>query len=212
MKRAIVAGALAALLGTSALVQVHPAPALAQVHPAAATVPIVLPHPPPITNATSSILFNAMLAIARAQQIDPQAAQTASFQYVQAVQQYRTGNISGANAGALRALSTASQAQVQINAPAPLPPPALVPATAPASGLGGLAGGLYGAGAPAIDADSFLALARGIIDDCAARHDRRLAGAKQHYAQAERDFSAHDWQATRIDAKAAIDACAKPQP
>ena len=63
-----------------------------------------------------------------------------------------------------------------------------------------------------VDADSFLALARGMLDDCAARHDRRLAAAQAHYAAAERDFAAQNWEATRLDAKAAIDACAKPRP
>jgi hypothetical protein len=173
-----------------------------------APVPIVLPHPPPITNATSSTLFAVRLAIARAQQIDPQAAQTASFQYVQAIQQLRTGNIAAANISALAALATVSSAQVRSDAPAPLPTPALEPAAPQAPGL---AGGLYGADAPAIDADSFLALARGIVDDCTARNDPRLTDAKRHYAQAEQHFAVRDWQATRIEAKAAIDACAKAQ-
>jgi hypothetical protein len=189
--------------------QVHVAPAQVQVAPASAPVPILLPQAPPITSSTGSTLYSAMLAIARAQQINPQAAQTASFQYVQAVQQFRSGNTAAANISALQALSTAAQAQVQSSPPAPLPTPPLVPAPAQVPGL---AGGLYGGDAPVIDADSFLALARGTIDDCAARRDRRLAAAQQHYAQAQQDFARGNWQATRVDAKAAIDACAKPQP
>jgi hypothetical protein len=177
--------------------------------PARVPVPIVLPRALPITDAASSTLFSAMLAIARARQIDPQAAQTASFQYTQAVQQYRSGNVRGARLSALQALSTADSAQVRPVAPAPISSAAA--GAAPVQ-VPGLAGGLYGADAPVVDAAAFLALARGIIDDCAARRDRRLADAQQHYARAQQDFSQHNWQATRIDAKATIDACAKPQP
>ncbi|MGD0475236.1 MAG: hypothetical protein ABSB70_18765 [Candidatus Velthaea sp.] len=202
MKPGAAAGPLAAL--PAALVFALCGSAGAQVAP----VPIVLPQAPPPLGATGSTLFAARLAIARAAQIDPQAAQTASFVYVKAVQQYRSGNIAGANASALQALSTASQAQVLPAVPAPVPAASLAPA---ATQQPGVAGGLYGADAAAIDADSFLALARGTLDDCAARRDHRLAAAQSHYAQAEHDFALRNWQATRVDAKAAIDACAKPR-
>jgi hypothetical protein len=174
--------------------------------PAAPAVPIVLPHPPPVTDVVTSTFATALLAITRAQQIDPAAAQTASFQYVAALQQYRSGNVAAARITALEALSTASQAQVRATTPAVAPTPGLVSA---APQLPGLAGGPYGGDAPAIDAASFLALARGIIDDCAARHDHRVSTARAHYAQAQNDFDLRDWEATRTDAKAAIDACAK---
>jgi hypothetical protein len=212
VKRTVATGMLAVVLAAPALIGVRPAAAQvapAPAHAAVVSAPIVLPHAPPPVNTTGSTLFAAALAIARAQQISPQAAQTASFSYVKAVQQYRSGNFSAANASALQALSTASQAQVQTVAPAPLPNPALVPATPQKPGL---AGGLYGADAAVIDADSFLALARGTLDDCAARHNRRLAGAQADYKRAEQDFALRNWQATRVDAKAAIDACAKAQP
>ncbi len=184
-------------------------PAMAQVRSVTAPVPIVLPRPPAAVNGTATALLDAMLAIGRAQQNNPQAAQTAAFQYVQAVQQYRIGNIAGANASALQALSIAGAAAVPRVAPAA---PATPNAGEAAAQLPGTAGGLYGGDAPAIDADSFLALARGLLGDCAARHDRRLAGAQRHLAQAQQDYTARDWQATRRDAKAAIDACAAAQP
>jgi hypothetical protein len=209
-KRTAAACTLAAMLAAASVFAVRPAGAqVAPAHAAAVWAPIVLPKAPPPLTSTGSTLFAAALAIARAQQISPQAAQTASFSYVKAVQQYRSGNFAGADASALRALSTASQAQVPVAVPAPLPNPALAPATPQKPGL---AGGSYGADAAAIDADSFLALARGTLDDCAARHDRRLAGAQTRYARAEQDFAQRNWQATRADAKAAIDACAKAQP
>jgi hypothetical protein len=183
-------------------------PALAQAQ--RTSVPVSLPPPPAVTNQTSSMLFDANLAISRAQQANPQAAQSASFQYVKAVQQYRSGDTLSARATAVQALSAASQAAIPAAASAAAVPPALL-APAPAQ-VPGTQGGLYGADAPAIDADSFLALARGIIADCAARHDRNLAAAQRYYAQAAREFAARAWQGTRIDAKTAIDLCAQPQP
>jgi hypothetical protein len=212
VKLAVAAGVLAAALAASVFsgarpvaAQVAPAP----VHPAVVPVPIVLPHAPPPLGGTSSALFAAQLAIARAQAIDPHAAQNASFAYAVAVRQYRSGNFAGARISALQALSTASQVQVQPSVPAPVPAPALVPAAPQKPGLGG---GLYGADAPVIDADSFLALARGTLDACSARHDRRFAAAQAHYARAEQDFALGNWEATRVDTRAAIDACAKAQP
>jgi hypothetical protein len=199
MIRALALASVMALVLTPPVAQAQRAP-----------VPVSLPPPPPVTNQTSSLLFDANLAIGRAQQTNPQAAQSASFQYVKAVQQYRSGNSFGARATAVQALSTASQAALPAAAPAPAVPPALL-APAPAQ-VPGTQGGLYGADAPAIDADSFLALARGIIDDCAARHARNLAAAQRYYAQAAREFAARNWQGTRFDAKTAIDLCAKPTP
>ena len=158
MIRAAAARVLAALLGAPAFGQVRPAPP-------PAPVPIVLPAPPPSTNLTGSALWSARLAIARAQLIDPQAAQTAAFQYVQAVQQFRSGDATAAHISALAALATAGGAQVlSIGAAAQAVQPLV---SAPAQ-LPGLAGGLYGADAAAIDADSFLALdAKAAIDACA---------------------------------------------
>jgi len=172
-------------------------------------VPIALPTPPPSTSALGSTFASALLAISEAEQIDPQAAQNASFAYVQAAQQYRAGNFTAARVTLLSAFATASAAQVRVLAPTPLPTPALV-STPPQ--LPGTAGGLYGGDAPAIDAASFIALARGTIDDCTARHDRRLSTAQSHFAAAQADFAARNWEATRADAKAAIDACRDIQP
>lgn len=180
-------------------------PAFAQTQ--RAPIPIVVPKAPPITNQASSALFDAMLAISRAQQANPQAAQTASFEYAHALQQYRSGNIDGARRSALQSVRTASQPGVTLG-PQAAPSVPLGPA---ATQLPGLQGGLYGADAPAIDADSFLALARGILAECAARHDPALAAAQKSYVLATRDFAAQNWQRTRSDAKAAISTCAKAQ-
>lgn len=213
---------VAATLAMPAVAPVHAPPAHAAlpvgavVHaqalaaPAAqhVTVPIVLPPAPSPIDATTNVLADARLAIARAQAIDPAAAQTASFEYVAAVEQYRGGNAAAAGISALQALATAGAAQIASVTPDVPAAPGLTstPAQRP-----GTAGGLSGADAPAIDADAFIALARGTLSACAARHDRRLGAAQADLSRAQRDFAARDWQATRTDAKSAIDACATPQ-
>jgi hypothetical protein len=234
MRAVFVGGLVASALGLTAplvavihpapaavVVAVHPGPAPVAVHSAtvpgavapvglpvvpAAPVPIGLP-PPPVASALNDTFLSALLAIGQAQQIDVQAAQAASFQYVQAVQQYRSGNAAEARRSALQALATARAAQIRPLTPAvPTPVIAAAPPQQP-----GTAGGLYGGDAPAIDADSFLALARGMIADCGTRDAHRSADAKAHLARAEADFAARNWAATRRDAKAAIDTCAKPR-
>jgi hypothetical protein len=199
------------------------APALAGVHALAPTVapaivplaplappppaaplnlaPIPLPLPPNSAAIQRQALLSALLAIAQAQRVDPGAAQTAAFAYRSALSQYGAGDRAAADRSLLRAISIASQAQV-----APVAEPAPQPSTGPTAGGAGVA--LYGAAAGEVDADSFLALARGTTADCIARHDRRAGTARAALARAERDFAATDWQATRVDAKAAIDACA----
>jgi len=180
-------------------------PALAQTsHPPPAVVPpLLLPKPPPVTNQTSSLMFDAMLAISRAQLTNPAAAQTASFSYTKALEQYRRGDFSGANVSALSALSTAGMYAV----PSPLPVPESVTLMPSISSQA-----LYGANAAAIDADAFLALTRGQLMDCAARKSPHLAQAQARYKSALKDFATGNYEATRLDSKAAIDLCAQLQP
>src|SRR6185312_11070904 len=160
MKRAL---ALLALLTPLAA-----APAIAQTSglpPSPIVAPLIIPKPPPVTNQTSSLMFNAMLAISRAQLTNPAAAQTASFAYTKALEQYRRGDLNGANASALDALSTAGMYAVPV--PQVVPVPQLVfPSVSHQA--------LYGANAPAIDADAFLALTRGQLMECAARKSPQL--------------------------------------
>lgn len=173
------------------------APAAAQTVP-----PPNVPKPPPVTNQTTSLIFDAMLAISRAQQQNPQAAQTASFAYAKALERLRAGDISAADANALDAWSQALRTAVP--APLPVPSPPLLAPREPSIGL-------YGADAPAIDADAFLALTRGQLARCAARKAPQLPQAQAHYAAALKDFAARNYQGTRLESRAAIDACAQPQ-
>ncbi|MFN2459307.1 MAG: hypothetical protein ABR591_01245 [Candidatus Velthaea sp.] len=184
---------LCAVLGAAALA----APATAEV-----VAPLNLPKPPPVTNQTTSLIFDAMLAISRAQQQNPQAAQAASFAYTKAIERLRAGDLTAANSNALDAWSRA----LRYSVPAPLPVPS-APLVAPREP----SIGLYGADAPAIDADAFLALTRGQLAQCAARKAPQLPQAHAHYAQALKDFAARNYQGTRLEARAAIDLCAQPQ-
>lgn len=171
--------------------------------PSPIVAPLILPKSVPVTNQTSSLMFNAMLAISRAQLTNPAAAQTAAFAYTKALEQYRRGDLSGASASALNASSTAGMYAVP--APQIVPQPQLILPSVSRQAL-------YGANAPAIDADAFLALTRGQLMDCAARKSPQLAKAEDKYTLAVRDFAAANYEAVRRDSKAAIDLCAQPQP
>ncbi|GAC1408830.1 MAG: hypothetical protein NVSMB64_17430 [Candidatus Velthaea sp.] len=198
MKRFMLGLTAAALLAAPAAAQTSgPGPI---VNPPIVT-PILIPPAPPIANATSSRIFDAALAIGRAQLTDPQAAQNASFAYAMALARYRAGDLGGADVQAVYAIIQAQQsAEVR---PGPVPMPPFASPRAPRTSL-------YGADAPAIDADAFLALTRNQLNECAARKSPALSESKVYYAQAQRDFAARNWQAVRIEAKAAIDACVTP--
>lgn len=188
-------GALLALAASALLA----APALAQDGP-----PLPLPIPPAQTNSTGFLLFDTMLAIARRQQAQPAAAQAATFAYTKALERYRSGDLAGADRAAIEAL--AALARAPQGAPAPV---ASAPFVAPAPPRASLSGGSYGADAPTIDAEAFLALTRGALRDCAERRSPNLPAAQAAYAQAERALAARNPQAVRIGAKAAIDLCAR---
>src|SRR5471032_1719253 len=189
-----------------ALLAITAVPAFAQTSglpPSPIVAPLIVQKSLPVTNQTTSLMFNAMLAISRAQLTNPAAAQTASFAYAQALEQYRRGDITGANASAVNAISSAGMYAVPPTMPQP-------PATFITPGIPNRA--LYGASAQAIDADAFLALTRGQLIDCAARKSPQLAKAQDRYAIAVRDFAAANYEAVRRDSKAAIDLCAQPLP
>src|SRR5471032_2901986 len=110
-----------------ALLAITAVPAFAQTSglpPSPVVPPLIVQKSPPVTNQTSSLMFNAMLAISRAQLTNPAAAQTATFAYTKALEQYRRGDLSGANASALGALSTAGMYAVP--APQIVPQPQLI--------------------------------------------------------------------------------------
>lgn len=169
---------------------------------ASAQVAGPLPNPPqPGANQTSSLIFDAMMAVARANTTNPQAAQSAALSYTQAVNNYNTGDFNRARTAAIQALINANQPQ-QTTAIAVIPP--FTPTTAYQTNPFPLAG----ASVARVDADAFVAQARGAVQACVAAHAPTAALAQQRLAAAEHEDKAGRYQDVRLDAKAAVDLCA----
>ncbi len=175
--------------------------ALALAADASAQVTGPLPNPPqPGVNQTSNLIFDAMLAVSRAATSNPQAAQTATFSYTQAVNSYNTGDMNRARTAAIQAIIDANKQQSHPTAA--LKP--FTPTTAYQTGPFPLPGGSIAQ----IDADAFVAQARGAVNACMQTHSPNSGAAQQRLAVAEREDKAGRYQDVRIDAKAAVDLCA----
>jgi hypothetical protein len=169
---------------------------------ASAQVTGPLPKPPqPGANQTSNLIFDAMMAVARANATNPQAAQSAALSYTQAVNSYNTGDINRARTAAIQALMNANQPQ-QATAITVIPP--FTPTTAYQISPFPLAG----ASIAQVDADAFVAQARGAVNACTQAHAPTTQLAQQRLAAAEREDKAGRYQDVRVDAKAAVDLCA----
>ncbi len=167
---------------------------------AAAQVTGPLPKPPPPGNQTSNLIFDAMMATARAAATNPQAAQSATFSYTQAVNSYNAGEISRARTAAIQALIDANkQPPSQITTVRPY---------APTSALQTNPFPLAGGTVAQVDADAFVAQARGAVGACAQARSANTRIAQQRLAAAEREDKAGRYQDVRVDAKAAVDLCA----
>jgi hypothetical protein len=192
-----------ATLGLTALLCAR-AGAQSTPHPPPPPHPIlVLPHPPPPTNQTNILINSANLAITQAAQSNPAAAQAAQYSYFQAIQKLNANDPAGAREAAVQALATLAQGAAN---PAPIQTVAPFTSNGPAP----LHGPLFGVNAPSIDAEAFLALARGSLRACADAHDRALPDAQAKYDLAEKAAQTGNISAVRANAKAAIDICAHP--
>jgi hypothetical protein len=167
---------------------------------ATAQVPtgVRVPTPPVGTSSTATLLFNAMMSVARAAATNPQAATAAALNYSVALQRYGAGDLNGAQASAIRAMVEANTPQTTtIPTIAPLVPgehPRID--TYPADSLA------------EIDADASVARARGVVAACAAQ---RLPGARRAatlLADAQTEDAAGRWLNAKVDAASAIDLCA----
>ena len=191
MRRLIVPLLIAALGGTAARA------IAAQTAPP----PVSLPQPPAPGGQTNTLLIGALLAIERAQVTNPAAANAAQFPYTQAISRYHLHDLAGARADAIQALSVANE-------------PAAAPATAPAA-VTTIAGPklptatFAGTDTGMMDAEAFFGLARDALGTCRATGDA-LTGAQRSFAAAQTALAANNAQATRVNAKATIDACAGP--
>lgn len=185
------------LLLTLALVALtHAATAVAQ------TVP--LNKPPAPGTPTANLVLDAMLATARAASVNPSAAQSAQLNTNAAIQRYNVGDIAGARAAAIQALIEANRLpQTEIPVLRSTIPQTSYLQTGPFPIAGG--------SVAALDANAFLAQARGAVAACAQQHSPNTGAATQHLNNAAADEKAGRYQAVRVEAKAAVDLCAGAQ-
>ena len=184
------------LLLTLALAGATTAGAFAQ------TVPAGVPPPP--GRPTANLILDAMLATARAASVNPAAAQSASLNTNAAIQRYNMGDVNGARSAAIQALIEANR-MPQTNIP-------VLQSTIPqTSYLQTQPFPIAGGSVAAIDANAFVAQARGALTACQSRSSPNTAAASQRLAAAERDEKAGRYQDVRTEARAAVDLCAGAQ-
>ena len=167
----------------------------------AQTVPLGTP-PNPAANPTANVIFDAMLATARAAATNPRSAQPASVNTSAAIERYNAGDINGARAAAIAALIDANRA-------APDPIPVLRSTIPQTSALQTAPFPLPGGSVAAIDADAFVAQARGAVAACQATRSSNAAAAAASLGAAQRDAQAGRYQNVRVEARAAVDICAQ---
>jgi hypothetical protein len=187
MKRIVLALALAGATTASALAQTVPA------------------GPPPVPGRpTANLILDAMLATARAASVNPGAAQSASLNTSVAIQRYNAGDVNGARSAAIQALIEANRLpQTTITVLKSTIPQTSYLQTQPFP--------IAGASVAALDANAFVAQARGALAACQSRNSPNTAAASQRLATAERDAKAGRYQDVRVEARAAVDLCAAAQ-
>ena len=169
----------------------------------AQTVPLST-VPPPGSTPTATLIFDAMRATARAASTNPAAAQAAQLSYQHAIQAYNSGDIANARAQAVQALIEANRPQFA-NVP-------ILQSTIPStSALQISPFPIAGGSVAQIDADAFVAQARGAVAACRSAHSPNAAAAAQNLASAERDDRAGRYLNVRTEARAAVDLCASAQ-
>jgi hypothetical protein len=184
------------LLLTLALAGATTAGAFAQ------TVPPGVPPPP--GRPTANLILDAMLATARAASVNPAAAQSASLNTNAAIQRYNMGDVNGARSAAIQALIEANRMpQTQI--------PVLKSTIPQTSYLQTNPFPIAGGSVAALDANAFVAQARGAVAACQSRSSPNTAAASQQLTAAERDAAAGRYQNVRTEARAAVDLCAAAQ-
>jgi hypothetical protein len=177
--------------------------ALAAATTATAFAQTVPPAPPP-GQPTANLILDAMLATARAASVNPGASQSASLNTSVAIQRYNAGDVNGARSAAIQALIEANRLpQTTITVLQSTIPQTSYLQTQPFPIAGG--------SVAAIDANAFVAQARGALTACQSRNSPNTAAASQRLASAERDAKAGRYQDVRVEARAAVDLCATAQ-
>ena len=178
--------------------------ALAGATTAGAFAQTVPPPGPPPGAPTANLILDAMMATARAASVNPGAAQSASLNTSVAIQRYNAGDVNGARSAAIQALIEANRLpQTNITVLRSTIPQTSYLQTQPFPIAGG--------SVAAIDANAFVAQARGALAACQARGSPNTSAASQRLAAAERDAKAGRYQDVRTEARAAVDLCASAQ-
>jgi len=184
------------LLLSLALAAAMSGPALAQ------TVPIGTPPPP--GRPTANLVLDAMMATARAAAANPSAAASAQFNTSVAIQRYNMHDYNGARSAAIQALIDANRLpQTEI--------PVLRSTIPQTSYLQTQPFPIAGGSVAALDANAFIAQARGAVAACAQQRSPNTGAATQHLNNAIGDEKAGRYQDVRTEAKAAVDLCAAAQ-
>ncbi len=163
-----------------------------------------LPPAPLPGQPTANLILDAMLATARAAAMNPGAAQSASLNTSVAIQRYNAGDVNGARSAAIAALIEANR----------LPQTTITPLRSTidqTSHLQTQPFPIAGASVAALDANAFVAQARGAVGACRSQNSPNTAAASQQLTAAERDAAAGRYQNVRTEARAAVDLCAAAQ-
>jgi hypothetical protein len=172
------------------------APAFAQVVPAGT--------PPAPGTPTANLVLDAMLATARAASVNPGAAKSASLNASAAVQRYNMGDLNGARSAAIQALIEANRLPQTAN-------PVLRSTIPQTSALQTQPFPIAGGSVAAVDANAFVAQARGAVAACAQRNSPNAAAATQRLNAAIGAEKAGRYQEVRVEARGAVDLCAAAQ-
>ena len=172
---------------------------------AGASAQTVPPGTPPAPGTpTANLVLDAMLASARAASVNPSAAASASLNSSAAIQRYNMGDMNGARAAAIQALIEANRLpQTSI--------PVLRSTIPQTSALQTQPFLIPGGSVAAIDANAFVAQARGADAACAQRNSPNAATATQHLNAAIGAEKAGRYQNVGVEARAAVDLCAAAQ-
>lgn len=158
-----------------------------------------LPAPPAASPTTggsaASTIFDAMVAIARANADNPGGAQNAAGPYNQAIQQFNAGQYTQARSSALDAIAQ--------TAPAPLPAPSLYPLYIPAPAYSPMP---LVVNADEADAESTVALARQELTQCGT--GAAPPAMQQQYQTAVDNLFAKNYLPARAISEALINTCA----
>ena len=160
--------------------------------------------PPAPGTPTANLVLDAMLASARAASVNPTAAQSASLNAAAAVQRYNMRDYNGARSAAIQAL-------IEANRLPQTPIPVLRSTIPQTSALQTQPFLLPGGSVAAIDANAFVAQARGAVMACAQRSSPNTGAATEHLNAAIAGEKAGRYETVGTEARAAVDLCAAAQ-